>query len=89
MEHKLGSDIKENKEHTETDKKKVGRLCFVAAFTSPTFSGRVASELLLATRALELPVSASDRKTYLHTKDFYYAPYIPKVLERPDSGRFR
>lgn len=89
MEHKFDSDIKENKEYTETNKKKVGRLCFVAAFTSPTFSGRVASELLLATRALELPVSASDRKTYLHTKDFYYAPYITKVLERPDSGRFR
>ncbi|MDD3000926.1 MAG: glycosyltransferase [Candidatus Riflebacteria bacterium] len=68
---------------------KVRRLCFVAAFTSPIFSGRVASELLLATRALELPVSASDRKTYLSTKDFYFAPYITKVLERPDSGRFR
>lgn len=65
------------------------RVCMVANFHSPTFSGRVASELLVASRGVELAVAASERQSYLYQKEFVISPFVDKVLGRPDTGRYR
>ncbi|MBU1107283.1 MAG: glycosyltransferase [Candidatus Riflebacteria bacterium] len=65
------------------------RICLVAGFHSPTFSGRVASEILAAARGVELAVAASERRSYLYQKDFVISPFVNKVLSRPESGRYR
>lgn len=65
------------------------RVCMVGAFHSPTFSGRVASELLVASRGVELAVAASERVSYLHQKEFSISAFVDKVLARPESGRYR
>ena len=65
------------------------RICVVAGFHSPSFSGRVASEILAAARSSEIAVAASERTSYLHQKNFVISPFVEKVLARPESGRYR
>ena len=65
------------------------RICLVAGFHSPSFSGRVGSEVLAAARSSEMAVAASERVSYLHQKNFVISPFVEKVLARPESGRYR
>lgn len=65
------------------------RLCVIAGFHSPSFSGRVGGELLAASRGLELALAASEIPCYPHQKEFPVAPIVAKVLKRPESGRYR
>lgn len=60
------------------------KICVVAAFHSPTFSGRVGSELLRALKESGLKVSASDRSTYLTQNGFSYGSDIETILELPE-----
>lgn len=60
------------------------KVCIIAAFHSPTFSGRVGSELLRSCKETELKVSASDRNTYLTQNSFTYGEDIENILTLPE-----
>jgi len=65
------------------------RFCFEGDFSSPTASGRFARELALAARGVELPLSITERKTYLHSKDFPLPDFFKKIADRPFFGGIR
>lgn len=61
-------------------------LCVIGAFTSPTFSGRVSTELFVFNKAFRGKASVSDRKTYLHSKGFLCDDHMKRYLNEPDYG---
>jgi glycosyltransferase involved in cell wall biosynthesis len=61
-------------------------LCVIGAFTSPSFSGRVSTELFVFNKAFRAKASVSDRKTYLHSKGFLHDQHVERYLNEPDYG---
>jgi glycosyltransferase involved in cell wall biosynthesis len=65
------------------------RVCVVAGFHSPSFSGRVAAEIIAASRGVELALAASELPVYPVQKNLKVSALVDKMLQRPESGRFR
>ena len=65
------------------------RFCFEGDFQAPTASGRFSRELLMASRGLEMAVSAHPRASYSHMDEMILPPFFEKVFKRPPSGKIR
>lgn len=74
-------------ENKKSNNKK--KFCVVATFTAPNFSGRVGTELFAYNKAFREKASVSDRRTYLHSKDFLLNPLMERFLKEPEHGHRR